>query len=179
MDCVAAMTEQLHTMPCGNEDQVQPKRNAGCRHSRNDQKKGRQRCQGKHRKRSVSQENGQIRHKQQRQDTILGCDRGLWQNCSHRNCGQRDQRKVNAVNRNDMPDIDSELTMATKMSLIQLQEIDTKDVHFLLLHNAETAVNTILIVDAFSVSAIVLQTAMTSSSVTVRGGVNFRIWGSY
>ena len=109
----------------------------------------------------------------------MGCDRCLWQDCSHRNRGQRDQRKVNAVDRNDMPDIDSELTMATKMSLVQLVEVYSMDVHFLLLHNAEIAVNNILTVEAFSVSAIVLQTEMTSSSVTVRGGVHLRMWGSY
>lgn len=129
--------------------------------------------------RNVAQEDGKIRHKQQGQDAILCCDRCLWQNYSHRNCGQRDQRKINAVNCNDMPDIDSELTMATKMSLVQLVEIYLKDVHFLLLHNAEIAVKIILIVEPFSVSAMVLQTETTSSSVTVRGGVNFRIWGSY
>lgn len=179
MHRIAAMTDQLHAMPCGNQDQVQPKRNAGCGYSRNDQYQGRQRRQRKHRQRNVSQEYGKIWHKQQCQDTILGSDRGLWQDCSHSNRGQRDQRKVDAVDGNDVPDIDSELTVATKMSLVQLKEIDAKDVHFFLLHNAGIAVNNILIVEAFSVSAIVLQTEMISSSVTVRGGVNFRIWGSY
>ena len=40
MHRVAAMTDQLHAMPCWNEDQMQPKWNAGCGNSRNDQKQG-------------------------------------------------------------------------------------------------------------------------------------------
>ena len=92
--------------------------------------------------------------------------------------GQRAQGKVDAVDGNEVPNVDSKLTVATQMSLIQLVEVDAKNIHFLL-HKADNAVSSILMLDDRNVSAIVLQTAFTSFSVTVSGGVNFRMWGSY